>query len=463
MITRNTISTLAVLILLYSLSILGNSCAQIGSPTGGARDSLPPVLLHANPANKTTLFKEKNIVLTFDEYIELKDIEQNVLVSPTPKIVPNINYKLKQVTIRLRDTLIPNTTYSIQFGNAIQDINENNPYPNFTYLFSTGDYIDSLTFSGNVMLAETGKIDSTLLVFLYDDLADSAVFKSKPKYVTRLDSAGNFRFKNLAPGTYHVFALKDESGQRMYTNPKALFAFTNDAIEINSATPPINLLAYSEEKEAKKTSGTGKKNKSDVLKYTASVASSQQDLLSPLSLTFSTPIRSFDSTKIHLTDTLFQPKNIQVFYSDTTQQKININTDWKENTVYKLAIDKNFVMDTLGNSLEKNDTLTFYTKRERDYASIKINFKNLEKFKQPVLQFVSNNEIVFSYPLNSATFFQKLFHPGDYTIQILDDTNQNGIWDAGNYILKRQPERVYRVAQTLSLKANWDNERDIIL
>lgn len=460
---RNTLSTLAILVLLYSLSILGNSCAQIGSPTGGPRDSLPPVLLNSNPANRTTQFKGKTIILTFDEYIELKDMEKNVLVSPTPKIMPNIDYKFKQVTIRLRDTLIPNTTYSIQLGNAIQDINESNPYHNFTYIFSTGNYIDSLTFSGNVRLAETGVLDSTLLVFLYNDLSDSAVFKSKPKYITRLDSSGNFLFKNLAPGTYHVFALKDESGQRMYNDPKSLFAFSDSSVEVKTTTTPVNLLAYAEEKESPKTSGTTKKNKNDKLRFTSSFTSSTQDLLSPISLTFSTPLRSFDSSKVRLTDTLYQSKKIKVSFADTTLQKINISTDWSENTVYKLLVEKEFVKDTLGNSLEKNDTLTLHTKLERDYASIKINFQNLNKFKHPVLQFVSNNRVVASYALNGTTFSQKLFNPGDYILQILDDTNQNGIWDPGNYIQKKQPERVYRIAQTLSLKANWDNERDIIL
>ena len=90
---------------------------------------------------------------------------------------------------------------------------------NFSYIFSTGAYIDSLQFSGNVQLAETGKTDSTLLVFLYKDLDDSAVYKEKPKYITKVDSSGNFTFHNLAGGIYNVFALKDESGQKMYNNP----------------------------------------------------------------------------------------------------------------------------------------------------------------------------------------------------------------------------------------------------
>ena len=103
------------------------------------------------------------------------------------------------------------------------------------------------------------------------------------------------------------------------------------------------------------------------------------------------------------------------------------------------------------------------TKREGEYGSIKINFKNLDKFKNPVLQFVLNNEIVNSYPLTSATFNRKLFNPGEYQLRILSDDNLNGIWDPGNYDLKKQPEKVYSISQTLSIKANWENERDVVL
>ena len=164
---RNTIVFLTSVVFFYFLSVIGTGCAQIGMPLGGPRDSLPPVLLNSNPPNQTTHFTENKVVLTFDEYVHVEDLQNNLLVAPTPKINPVINYKLKTVTIKLRDTLQANTTYSIQLGNSIQDINENNPVHDFTYVFSTGAYIDSLTFSGNVLLAQTGKPDTTLFVFLY--------------------------------------------------------------------------------------------------------------------------------------------------------------------------------------------------------------------------------------------------------------------------------------------------------
>lgn len=460
---RNSIFFLAAIGLSYILSISGSSCAQIGMPTGGPRDSLPPVLLNSNPPNGTTHFKGKKIVLTFDEYIHLDNLQNNLLVAPTPKISPNVDYKLKTVSIRLHDTLQQNTTYSIQLGNAIQDINENNPYHDFTYVFSTGAFIDSLQFSGNVQLSETGKVDTTLLVFLYKNLSDSAVYKEKPKYIARVNAKGDFKFQHLAEGIYHVFALKDESGQKMYNNPTQIFAFADSAIKIsNKEEQPVKLYAYAQEKPFVKPA-TENKNADKKLKYTTTISDHVQDLLSPIKLDFNHKLKNFDSLKIKLTDTLFNPVAQALVTIDTSHKEVIVKNNWAENTLYKLLIEKDFARDTAGNELAKSDTLTFKTKSENEYGSIKINFTNLEKFKHPVLQFVVNNEVVNSYPITSKSWSEKLFKPGEYELRILDDTNQNGIWDPGNYHLKKQPEKVQSVSQSLSIRSNWENERNIEL
>ncbi len=455
---------LAVCSLVYLLSILGSSCAQIISPTGGPRDTIPPVLQSANPPNGTVNFKGNRITLNYDEYVQLDKLQENLLVSPTPKITPNIDWKLKTVTIKIRDTLEPNTTYSFNMGNSIQDINEGNPVKNFTYVFSTGSYIDSLQFSGNVILAQTGKPDSTLIVLLYNDLDDSAVYKHKPKYITRLNPSGNFKFKNLAGGIYHVFALKDESGQKVYSSKTELFAFADSTVQVNGKTDSVKLLAYAEEKEIpKKSLVTSQATADKKLKYSTSITNGRQDLLTPLTVTFNRKLKNFDSLKIKLTDTLLNPFKPILVSIDSTRKNIIIENKWLDNADYKLIIPKDFATDTLGTALLKSDTIRFKTKKEGDYGSIKITFKNLEKFKHPVLQFVVNNELVNSYPLTSSQWIDKLFNPGDYELRILEDTNQNGIWDAGNYHLKIQPEKVYSIPQKLNIRNDWDNERDIIL
>lgn len=460
---KNLIFFIAVCCAVYSVSTLGSSCAQIGAPTGGPRDTIPPKLLNANPPNRTLNFKGNRITLTYDEYVQLLKLQENLLVNPTPKITPNVDYKLKIVTIKIRDTLEPNTTYRLDFGNSIADNNEGNPVKNFSYIFSTGSYIDSFQFSGNVRLAETGKIDSTLLALLYKNLDDSAVLKQKPKYVTRVDSSGNFTFHNLPGGIYHVFALKDESGQKIYNGTDEFFAFADTTVTISGNTTPIKLFAYEEEKPKPKSSSSTATTSDKKLKYTASIESGKQDLLTPLTLSFNHKLKNFDSLKIKLTDTLLNPYESAIVSIDTTGKKITIENKWVDNADYRLIVPKDFATDTLGVALLKSDTIHFKTRKEGDYGSIAINFKNLDKFKNPVLQFVSNNEVVNSYALTSQKWSTKLFNPGDYEIRILEDLNKNGIWDTGNYIKKLQPEKVYAIPKKIHIRGDWENDIDIEL
>ncbi len=460
---RNFILFIGLGCCIYFISILGSSCAQIGAVTGGPRDTIPPVLLTSNPPDGTLHFKGNRITFNFDEYVQIPRLQDNLLISPTPKIPPNIDSKFKTITIKIRDTLEPNTTYRYDFGNAVQDLNEGNILKNFTYIFSTGSYIDSLRFSGNVQLAETGKIDTTLYVFLYKDLSDSAVYKHKPKYITRVNNKGDFTFYNLAPATYNVFALKDEGGQRIYNNKDEIFAFADSSIYVADTTKPVDFLAYAEEKTLPKTSSIKTVSKDKKLRFTTSISNSSQDLLSPLTVEFSNKLKNFDSLKVELTDTLFQPYQSAMVSLDSTGKKVIVKNTWLDNTDYRLIIAKDFATDTLGVALTKSDTIHFKSKKESEYGSIALTFKNLSKYKNPVLQFVSNNEIVGSYPLTSSKWSVKLFKPGDYELRILEDRNKNGVWDPGSYHLKLQPEKVYSISQKLNIRGDWDNERDIEL
>ncbi|HXB29000.1 MAG TPA: Ig-like domain-containing domain, partial [Puia sp.] len=213
-------------------------CANIVPPSGGPKDTLPPVLIEADPEMRAmnVNVNSNKIVLNFDEYIDLKDISKNLIVSPVPKLMPIVHSHLKVITITIKDTLQPNTTYALNFGKAVTDVNEGNILRNFTYVFSTGNYIDSLQYSGRVIMSNTGKPDSTLVVMLHSQLADSAVAKFRPRYMTRLDSGGNFTFKNIKPDIYALYALEDQSGMHLYTSKSQIFAFADSPVDLRIST-----------------------------------------------------------------------------------------------------------------------------------------------------------------------------------------------------------------------------------
>ncbi|HET9432089.1 MAG TPA: Ig-like domain-containing protein, partial [Chitinophagaceae bacterium] len=165
----------SILFIIGTSIISGPGCANIVPPSGGPKDSLPPLLRKAEPGDSTLNFTGTRLSFTFDEYVEIQNIQQELLVSPTPRNTPVVNWRLNTVTVRLRDSLEPNTTYTLNFGNAIKDLNEGNVLKDFSYTFSTGSYLDSLKLRGNVVLAETGKTDTTMIVMLHSNGADSAV------------------------------------------------------------------------------------------------------------------------------------------------------------------------------------------------------------------------------------------------------------------------------------------------
>jgi uncharacterized protein (DUF2141 family) len=276
-----------------------------------------------------------------------------------------------------------------------------------------------------------------------------------------VDTAGKFIFRNLPGGIYNVFALQDQSGQRVYNHDDELFAFLDNTVTISDSVKPVVLFAYSQEKPSQKTKTSAAPTEKK-LKFSTSFSGKDQDILSPAVITFNNKLKNFDSTKIQLTDTLYHPYKASVSI-DTTGKIITIQNNWNDNTDYRLIVSKDFATDTLGTALLKSDTVKFKTKRGTDYGSIKLNFKNLAKYKNPVLQFVSNNAVVDSFALTSDVLAIKLFNPGNYDLRMLEDTNKNGTWDPGNYHDKKQPEKVVAIPQKLSVRANWDNERDIVL
>ena len=457
------------LLLLGVVSLVFIGCGQQIPPTGGPKDSLPPKLVAAIPQYGTKNFKADKITLIFDEYITLEKPFEKLIYSPTPKTNPQANGKLKTVTIKLKDTLEENTTYSIDFGNAVRDINENNPIQNFYYTFSTGPYIDSGFLSGQVLLAETGKTDSTMIVVLHNKMEDSTVAKERPRYYARIDKDGNFIFRNLQPGRYNVFGLKDVDGGKKYDQTSEFIAFLDSSIEIGIDTSVIlyAFQGYSEKLNEIKTpkakvSGDAKKTDAKRFKFSNNLDGGKQDLLGPLVLSSEHPLKEIDSTKIKLTDEDFKPISGYRIEQDSTRKKLTINYVWPENNLFKLIIEKDFATDTLDNKYTQTDTLSFTSKRESEYGSIDIKIDSVDTFKHPILLFTKDNKIVFKQKIEQPRYKIRLFNPGGYQLSVLYDTNNNGVWDTGDYWQKRQPEIVISRKQPLVIKANWDNELLIV-
>lgn len=214
------------------------SCARMGSPDGGWYDDDPPRVLYATPAEQATNVTSKKIAIYFDEYIKLADPTQNVIVSPPQLETPEIKAAGKKIVVELKDSLIPNTTYTIDFSDAISDNNEDNPMGNYTYTFSTGEKIDTFEVAGYVLNAENLEPVKGISVGLYDDLSDS-VFRTKPLMrISRTDGKGHFVIKGVAPGEYRIFALQDFDNDYRFTQKSEMIAF-NDEKYTPSAGPDI--------------------------------------------------------------------------------------------------------------------------------------------------------------------------------------------------------------------------------
>jgi hypothetical protein len=452
------------------LAVLSPGCANVQSPVGGKKDTIPPVLIKAVPDENTLNFKGNTIRFAFDEYITLQNLNDNLIINPPQEKYPTILSKLRTLSVKLLDTLQPNTTYTINFGNAVKDVNEGNVFKNFSYTFSTGTYIDSLALAGKLVDAETGIPDSTMIIMLHTTEADSAVAKKKPSFVTRPNGRGVFRFDHLPDKNFYIFALRDE-GNRRYTSPQTPFAFL-DSVVTAGEPDSIMLRFFVAEKEPEKkklattTSSKNQKKEDRKFKYGTKLAGENggQDLLEPLLLTFEQKVAVFDTSKIVLTDTLYHPLT-STLSLDSTSTVLSLTQKWKPGGHYRLVLQKGFAKDSTGLTNTKPDTVRFTAKAESDYGSLRLKLTGLDFSKNPLLQFVDNSgtNIVFAVRLTSGEYFNNLFKPGQYKLRILYDTNKNGKWDTGNYWKKMQPELVLKVDQGIDIKNNWDNEIEIRL
>ncbi|WP_158840476.1 Ig-like domain-containing protein [Polaribacter sp. L3A8] len=225
--------------LFFSLSfLLLTNCARTGRPEGGPKDEDAPLFVTANPPYETINFDKKEIKLNFNEFIKLKDLNKQLIVSPplkSPLLVTPQGTASKFLTLKILDTLIKNTTYIINFGNAVEDNNEGNKLENFKYVFATGNYIDSLTTSGEIVDAYLDDRQKSINVLLYkidSAFTDSIIFKTKPNYVANTLDTSSFNFTNLKEGKYLMIALKETANDYLFNPREDKIGFFTDTITL---------------------------------------------------------------------------------------------------------------------------------------------------------------------------------------------------------------------------------------
>jgi len=477
------IKTGLLFLLISALLVVGvlgpMGCANIVAPLGGPKDTIPPVLVSAIPKDSMKKFTGNKIILNFNEYIDGKDIRTELLVSPVPKVDPIVDTKLRTVTVRLKDTLQESTTYALYFNKGIKDFNEDNILRNFTYVFSTGDTIDKGELDGTMIVANTGRPDSTLVAMLHVKFDDSAVVKDRPRYIAKCDTLGHFHFRFLKPGKYALYGMKDEGGSHKYLSKAQLFAFADSPVVVGNRTPPQYLSAYVEGYDTTKKSASGgtskpvqaprKVNKENDRRLQVSINAPGNvvDILDTLRMTFSSGLKTFDSTELRFTDESYHdidPKKYH-YERDSTSRIVTLFYVWPTDTKFHLILPRTFGQDSMGRKLLKDDTLSFKTKKDIDYGEIRIRVINLDMSRHPVLQFVSGDKIKYTYAFDRRREVRRLlFAPGDYELRVLYDVNGNMIWDTGSFFgKKRQPEKVITIMKKFTVKANWDNDKDITL
>lgn len=226
----HSLRSLFKLFLAASTLLILYSCASIGTPSGGPRDEDPPRFIKGSPAPGATNVSKPTINLEFNELVNVKDAFSNVIVSPPSRQAPRITSNGRHITISFPDTLLPNTTYTIDFGKSIEDVNENNPLEGFSYSFSTGESLDSLRISGMVLDASNLEPQKDVIVGVHSILADSAFIKLPFERIAKTDELGRFIIRGLKPGPYRIFALNDMNNDFIWDNPEESIAFYDEIV-----------------------------------------------------------------------------------------------------------------------------------------------------------------------------------------------------------------------------------------
>jgi hypothetical protein len=525
-------------------------CAQMGSLSGGQRDVLPPKLLEAFPDNKSTAFNSSEIVLKFNEFVQLKDLNNQLAVSPKLKTTPDISANGKKIVVKLNKAeLLPNTTYRFYFGSAIADMHEGNVISNFTYIFSTGSIIDTLSVKGNVTNAFKKDKQKDVIVGLYynKNLEDSFPFKQTPDYITRSGSDGSFKIENLPEADYRLICFTDKNKDYLYNSPETDFiGFESSVLQLKKDTM-INLQLFGEIpertyiKKQQSENGKGriilnKKTKIQLRPFISNlqndfkvVSSDETDTCTFLFRKMSDSLwllANYSSYGKTITDTLIfkipliksknkkqltiksnldakklmpyeKPQFEFPFWIDTTlvnlqhihfiskqdtaiqskkpilkwlsENKLILENNFKEKLLYTIKLDT--AAFRAYNGIYNDSAVYSFAisdKKEIGNLSVQITFN----LKQPYLIYLlDNNDNIIKedrveFSLSSSNSYIARFtqlKEGVYRLKIVYDSNKDGRWNTGDFIKKRQPEKIFVFEKAIKVMPNWETEEEFIL
>ena len=397
------------------------SCANRGNPSGGKIDVDPPKIVKSSPENFSTNFNSESIEIVFDEFIKIRNLDNELIISPpidpTPQFSP-VGSANKVLSISKMDSLLENTTYSFNFGESIEDNNEGNKLSDFRYVFSTGKFIDSLNVKGTISAAFNREISENINVLLFEidsTFTDSIIYNTKPKYVAKVvDSTSSYKLKNLKTGNYLVIALEEENKDYIFQPDSDKIGFHDSYLELPKDSV-INLKVFKEKVE----------NKIQIIDKDSSVTDYELKL-------------------------------------DSINNKIDF--------LFEKTQNENYILNFLPGSIEdifenQNDSLSFKlkTKTFDDYGNLFL--KIIGKNSAKIIQLVnSDNKIKYEKitDFENELSFENI-EAGKYYVRIIFDENNNGKYDTGNFLNRIMPEKVTYFPEIIDIRAGWDLVQEFIL
>ena len=390
-------------------------CANVVSPSGGDKDTLPPVVLETTPKNQSNNFLKKDIHITFDEYVTLNNPNNNILISPPLEETPEYKLNGKSLIIRFKETLKPETTYSINFGEAIKDLHEGNVFKNYSFVFSTGENVDTLMLEGKLLQAADHKPSADFLVMLYADnndtiKLDSLPYLTKPYYVTKSDKEGNFKFSGLKDDRYLIFALKDNNSNMKFDLPNEEIAFIDSLVRpIYNLQLAINNDSIVNDSIANDSIKQEVKNKSSLTLYTFMEEDSIQRLLKKevpeeglLRLAFRYPAHD---VKVEILETLPDTFEIYPTYSANYDTLLWYFTPNKDSLFLTINYDT-LIRDTSMISLKPRKTDNRRRKKDVEVKSLNITTNtNSNKLKPEQPLILSFKEPVTDVIMRDTSWF----------------------------------------------------------